>query len=75
MLKEIIYDLIRYYYKPQAAAVEKELKQILELAVADSIDSCRAISEILTLVRKDESIEESSLVKFLALCASLGLHD
>ena len=75
LLKQLVFDLVKFYFKPQAASVEKSLKTILQKAVTGSVDSCRAISEVITELYKDSTVEESSLSKLMVVCAGLQLHE
>ena len=48
---------------------------MLEKAVSGPIESCRSISEVIVQLHKDNSVEDSSLSKCMAVCAGLKLHD
>ena len=53
LLKDIVIDLVKYYFKSQAVATEKEIIQILKLAVGGSAESSRAIAEALIELHRD----------------------
>lgn len=40
-----------------------------------SVDSCSVISEVLIELRKDSTVEASSMAKFMTVCSALSLHD
>ena len=47
VLRDVSFDLVKYYLKSQTATVEKELVQILKTALAGSFESRHAIAELL----------------------------
>ena len=75
LLKELIFDLVKFYFKSQSDNVAKILTLMLESAVSGPIEPYRAISETIIELHRDNSVEESSLGKFMSLCASLKLQE
>ena len=48
LFKELVFDLVKFYFKPQAAVVGPILTSMFKKAVSGSVASCRAISEVIT---------------------------
>lgn len=55
--------------------MEKELSTILKGAVSSSVESCRALAELILDLHSDPQVEGSSLTKFMAVCESLRLQE
>lgn len=75
LFKELVFDLVKFYFKPQPAQVEKVLKTMLAKAFTGSIEACRSVSEVIAQLHKDSTVEDSSLQKFMAVCAGLKLPE
>lgn len=70
---DILFDLVKYYFKSQAPAVDKEMKEILGLALGSSYKTCRAVTSLLVILHQDSGVEQSSLDKFMSLCHGQNL--
>ena len=53
LIKEVAFDLVKYYFKSQPAAVEVEIQKILKLCVQSSISNIRVLSELITELHQD----------------------
>lgn len=54
---DVLFDLVKYYFKSQAPAVDKEMKEILGLALAGSFKTCRAVTSLLVTLHQDSGVE------------------
>ena len=75
LIREVSGDLVKFYFKSQAAKVENELTEILTMVMeASSFEAVKSIGDLIVNLNADDRIEGSSLAKFMTLCNNLNLN-
>ena len=75
-MREIVFDLVKFYFKSQANNVEAEVTEILKQALTSgSVAALRAISGLMVALHQEDGVEGSSREKFMTLCHALKVVD